>query len=197
MLNITENKINRKRAYSQNLIQRAFLDLSRTKSIDKITVTDVCRVADINRSTFYSNYEDIYALGQSMEFNLYQKLDAIMAQHDCMERESFYKTLLYIIQENATLCLFILRRSKREFKAMEFELGFPIKAYNWWIQKNEQSEFNITMEYLMWGTGVVIAKWLRRGMNPPVEVLAKQLCEIDDRITKINKSQKDLRKASA
>ena len=186
MQNTAEKKMNRKRAYSQKVIQEAFLELSKTKLISKITVTDICNLADVNRTTFYSNYEDIDALVQSIVSELHVKLYAIMAQYDRMDNEEFYIALLNIIQENATLCLIMPQLSEREFKAMKIDFSFPIKARNRRTHKSKHQEFNIAMEYIMWGTGLVIVKWLRRGMNPPVEVLAKQLCEINSFLMKIN-----------
>lgn len=41
---------------AQKRIFRAFLELSGVKSIDKITVSELCERADVNRSTFYRNY---------------------------------------------------------------------------------------------------------------------------------------------
>ena len=189
MPNSAEKKMNRKRAYSQRVIQDAFLELSKTTLINKITVTDICRVADVNRTTFYSNYDDIGALVQSIVTELHQKLYAIMAQYDRMDNEEFYISLLNIVKENATLCLIMPQLSEREFKAMKIDFSFPIKARNR-KSNHHNNSFNIAMEYIMWGTGLVIVKWLRRGMNPPVEVLAKQLCEINGFLMKINDNKK-------
>lgn len=186
MANSAEKKMNRKRAYSQKVIQEAFLELSKTTLISKITVTDICRVADVNRTTFYSNYDDISALVESIVSELHQKLYAIMAQYDRMDNEEFYITLLNIIKENSTLCLIMPQLSEREFKAMRIDFSFPIKARNRKTHEGRNGNFNIAMEYIMWGTGLVIVKWLRRGMNPPIEVLAKQLCEINGFLMKIN-----------
>lgn len=186
MPNTAEKKINRKRAYSQRVIQEAFLELSKTKLISKITVTDICNLADVNRTTFYSNYEDIYALVESVVSELHQKLFSIMSQYDRMDNEEFYIALLNIIKENATLCLIMPQLSEREFKAMKIDFSFPIKARNKKTHPDNPKNFNIAMEYIMWGTGLVIVKWLRRGMNPPVEVLAKQLCEINTFLMKVN-----------
>ncbi len=44
---------------SRKLIQRALADLLQEKPLDKITVTDVVRRAEINRGTFYAHYADI------------------------------------------------------------------------------------------------------------------------------------------
>lgn len=179
-----EEKLNRKRAYSQRVIQEAFLELSKTTLISKITVTDICRVADVNRTTFYSNYDDISDLVKSIVSELHRKLYSIMAQYDRMDNEEFYIALLNIIQENATLCLVMPQLSEREFKAMGIDFTFPIR--NRRSRSGKPPKFNIAMEYIMWGTGLVIVKWIRRGMTPPVPELAKQLCEINGFLMKIN-----------
>lgn len=186
MPNTAEKKMNRKRAYSQKVIQEAFLELSKTTLINKITVTDICRVADVNRTTFYSNYDDISALVERIVSELHEKLYSVMSQYDRMNNEEFYIALLNIIQENATLCLIMPQLSEREFKAMHIDFSFPIKARNRRGHKHDPDHFNIAMEYIMWGTGLVIVKWLRRGMRPEIPVLAKQLCEINTFLMKIN-----------
>ena len=48
---------------SKRLIRQAFAELMQEKqSIDKITVKEIIERADISKSTFYSHYQDIYAL---------------------------------------------------------------------------------------------------------------------------------------
>lgn len=47
---------------TRNLITEAFLDLSKTKDFEEITIGDIAKQADINRSTFYAHFEDKYAL---------------------------------------------------------------------------------------------------------------------------------------
>ena len=44
---------------SRKLINEALADLLTEKPLDKITVTDVVKRADINRGTFYAHYRDI------------------------------------------------------------------------------------------------------------------------------------------
>ncbi len=49
------------------MIKEAYLKLCAKKTIEKITVTELCRKADINKSTFYLHYSDIYALADEAE----------------------------------------------------------------------------------------------------------------------------------
>ena len=57
------NKPNNKRKKeSQEKIERAFIELIQTKNVEEVTVTDICNLTHLNRSTFYANYLDIYDL---------------------------------------------------------------------------------------------------------------------------------------
>ncbi len=52
---------------TQNAIKEAFMELRTKKPMEKITVTELCKLACINKSTFYDHYEDIYALSERLE----------------------------------------------------------------------------------------------------------------------------------
>lgn len=52
---------------TQRAIRNAFIELRSKKPLEKITVKELCAEACINKSTFYSHYEDIYALSKAME----------------------------------------------------------------------------------------------------------------------------------
>lgn len=51
-------KSDRRKVYTEKLIRDTVFDLLKTKPIEKISVTEVCKIADINRSTFYLHYSD-------------------------------------------------------------------------------------------------------------------------------------------
>ena len=52
---------------TKKAIRNAFIELRTKKPLEKITVKELCALACINKSTFYSHYEDIYALSEAME----------------------------------------------------------------------------------------------------------------------------------
>lgn len=55
-------KTDRRTKYTKMVISEAFMRLIKNKPIQKITVADICALADISRPTFYLHYSDIYAL---------------------------------------------------------------------------------------------------------------------------------------
>ena len=47
-------------------IVNAFLSLRAKKPLEKITVKELCQLARINKSTFYTHYSDIFALSHAL-----------------------------------------------------------------------------------------------------------------------------------
>lgn len=52
---------------SRNLIKKAIAKLIHEKDINKITISDVIREADISRGTFYAHYPDIYSVIEQIQ----------------------------------------------------------------------------------------------------------------------------------
>lgn len=59
---------------TKQLIQNALLELLEQKPLGKITVTDICKIADVNRSTFYAYYVDIQQLLEEIEVNIINQI---------------------------------------------------------------------------------------------------------------------------
>lgn len=95
---------------TRNLIKTTFAELMQEKKeLNKITVTELVKRADITRSTFYTHYDDIYEVAKDYELEtielltcddkvLYSKQD-ILTYFDeiivCLKKnEDIYKMLL-------------------------------------------------------------------------------------------------------
>ena len=57
-----ELRESRKTQYTRRILEDGLIELMKDRPFEKITVTQLCAHTDINRSTFYMHYEDIYAL---------------------------------------------------------------------------------------------------------------------------------------
>ena len=58
-------KDNKRHQETLQRIYTAFATLLRDQELNNISVTELCEMANIDRSTFYANYEDISALANS------------------------------------------------------------------------------------------------------------------------------------
>lgn len=59
---------------SEDKIQKALLQLLENNDIDTITVKQICAEANINRSTFYSHYDDVLSLVHAIENRIHQEI---------------------------------------------------------------------------------------------------------------------------
>ncbi|MCD7982347.1 MAG: TetR family transcriptional regulator C-terminal domain-containing protein [Clostridiales bacterium] len=92
----------RRTKYTKSVIRQALFELMKDRPINKITVTDICKTADINRSTFYSYYEDVYALLASIQNDLFE--DVVFT----LSTENWFEDLLKLVDENKDLCQVLL-----------------------------------------------------------------------------------------
>lgn len=69
------NKKNNQRFRDMEIrMQSAMLELMKNTAFDKITVKKICEKANVNRSTFYAHFIDIYNLLDKMELELRKEL---------------------------------------------------------------------------------------------------------------------------
>ena len=68
-------KADRRARKTRKLYEDALISMLKTRDINKITVTDISEMVDMNRSTFYIHYDDIYDLLESIENNLINELE--------------------------------------------------------------------------------------------------------------------------
>ncbi len=55
-------------------IRRAFLQLRRTKPVEKISVKELAELAEISKATFYLHYKDIFDLSETLQNEVIQSV---------------------------------------------------------------------------------------------------------------------------
>jgi AcrR family transcriptional regulator len=107
-------KDNKRRRESRERIEKVFIELLQTFELDKVSVSDICKKAELNRTTFYANYTDIYELAdsvrakleaQTVEFNRsgtesYNRHDYLQLFRHIYENQLFYKTYFKLGYDN-------------------------------------------------------------------------------------------------
>ncbi len=64
---------------TKQTLVKFFLLSNKENKIHKITINDICKMANYNRSTFYQYFSDIYDLRNFIENKLYQILYKIIS----------------------------------------------------------------------------------------------------------------------
>ena len=102
-------KIDHRVRYTKMVIKESLLELMKEKSINNITVTEICKLADINRNTFYCHYDNQFELLESLEDELYKDIIQIVeVDMNCNTTTSLTYALCKYIKDNQSICEIIL-----------------------------------------------------------------------------------------
>ena len=112
---------NRRVRMTKKLMKDALLELLDERPIGKITVTDVCEHADVNRSTFYSYYADVSMLLKEIENDVFEQipvspdLPTIYSQDVYLDMlEEFFK---YVRENERLFRILIIRSDNSDFNS--------------------------------------------------------------------------------
>lgn len=72
-------RIAERHCQSAEKIENAFVEALQAKKLSQISVSDVCKAAEMNRSTFYANFVDIYALSDQVKTHLEDEVNQLYA----------------------------------------------------------------------------------------------------------------------
>ena len=166
-------KTDRRTKYTKMVIKQAFSELIRQKPIEKITVSDICSLAEISRPTFYFHYQDIYALLDETgdEMLASAKLDDITRLTIANQDEIFQVilNLVHIIEENADvyrICVLERGMASRLSNRISEALDKTIIAK--WQQDGKLGDSLYSeyfLSYIQSGFNSVIYCWMNRTEN--------------------------------
>lgn len=155
---------NRRKRQSLEKIEKAFIDLLQGRDLSEISVSDICKRAGLNRTTFYANYNDIYGLADSIRDKLEASLiDLYRDEIATGVNSNDYLKLFRHIQENQ---LFY-----RTYFKLGYDDNYKIVAYDTELAKKHfQNRFiAYHMEFFKSGLTKVIKMWLQNGCQETPE----------------------------
>lgn len=162
--------------YTKKVIRDAFLSLLREKNVRQITVTELCRLADINRATFYKHYRDAFDLLEQIEEGALDHLRDSARQILGEDAMGHFVRLLERAQEH-----------HEEFAAIASENGDPhfsrrVSACLYETARDtvfrhlaagSEEEKAMTCRFLEGGGSGVLDFWLRGGMQQEPDEVAQ------------------------
>lgn len=161
---------NKKRKKSQEQIEKIFLQLIQKKNIEEISVSMICEMAKLNRSTFYANYIDIYDLAEKIKNNMEIEFAQFQLSNNSKQDYDGYLTMFRYIKNNQIFF-------KTYFKLEEISFSKPTQYRVELAEKYYDNKFiDYHIEFFRAGLNAVIKKWLDGGCKESPE-------EINDIIT--------------
>lgn len=149
---------NKRKKDSQIKIQKTFVELIQLKEINEISVSDICKKANLNRSTFYSNYIDIYDLADKIRDELFNDVLALYSEETQEKKHSYdFLKLFKHIKENQ---LFYKTYFKLNYDNDPnfIEDLIDYKEFEKFYNNKNHIKYHIT--FFKHGLNAVIKKWL-------------------------------------
>ena len=151
-------KNNRRRCESMERIQKVFIELLQTKELHEISVSDICKRCELNRSTFYANFVDIYELADKVREDLEREVNLL---YEAETTQGF--------NSNDYLKLFYHIKDNQLFYRTYFKLGYDnqskLEYYDIHQAKqhfdNRHIEYHV--EFFRSGFNAIVKKWLAGG----------------------------------
>lgn len=98
---------------TEKAIREAFLSLLKEKDLNQITVSEISKLTDLGRGTFYLHYRDVYDLYDHIENELYRELEQIFdnayPSNDPQNLMNLTEGITRFIYENRDIFLILVR----------------------------------------------------------------------------------------
>lgn len=164
--------------FTRQAIMYSMLKLLQEKSIDKITVKDICEMCEINRNTFYYYYSDIYQVLEELirtetEKSLKEKQENHSFYEDCLKKYHLileYKKAVYHLynSKNRDLILKYLYDITENY--MEKYVMKEVEG-----KKLSAEDIQFIVDFYSNSMIGSILRWMQRGMMEKQEKLIYRL----------------------
>ena len=163
---------NKRRKESRRRMENVFVEMLQDRELDDIRVTDICREAEVNRTTFYANYQDIYDLAEAVQkrleadvMGLYQQ--EVQEQHGNHD----FLRLFYHIRENQLFYkTYFKLNHDGQFRFAGYSVEDALKRF-----ENRHIEYHIA--FFGNGLNAVLKMWLQNGCKESPEEIREILRE--------------------
>ena len=166
--------------YTKMRIRSAFYELLQKTEYEKITVTSICDLAEINRATFYKHYLDVPDLVDKLQDDAVNELGSRLSQAkgDSLEC-SIAEALTYIrgnITESSPIKELIFPRSTGFISKIS---GLVYGLFSDFMLPHEKEMTGITKDilfsYISAGSAGIIEYWCRSGYKESEEDIARSI----------------------
>lgn len=173
-----KKKEDRRTVYTKKIIRESLYELMEEKPLNKISVTQICEKADVNRSTFYSYYTDIYDLHQKiikeffeLQHGIVKEIREILESTDDLTHLTAddYLEITYAyartIKDNKELYKFIFNQNSTNsihvsFGKVLYHMLYDVLSP---VFPEERLEaFKISFTFVSGGTTSIIMDWIKK-----------------------------------
>jgi AcrR family transcriptional regulator len=172
------NKFDRRTAKTNKLIKDSLLSIMEDKPFDKITIKEICEVADLNRGTFYLHFQDINQLLEEIHDDIFKKLDEALSMESSQERYVSLLTIFDFLHKNrAMVGVMLFKNSNTAFMKKllnTIRLTYENNLKDIYGIENIE-EYQYQFSFIIYGAIGIFMTWAENGMEEDTKVIASRL----------------------
>jgi AcrR family transcriptional regulator len=159
------------------VLQNSLIELMKEKSILRISIKDICDLADVSRSTFYAHYKDQYDLLRQIQEETIIHFEKLLAKYNSKEDKKGItrmteEVLRYIADNNDSIQVLISENGDRNFQQKIFSFGQKY-VLTYFPGKFDEKIQKYISAFVVNGYISLAQQWLKNNLDVPVHEMAK------------------------
>ncbi|MGN0467858.1 MAG: TetR/AcrR family transcriptional regulator C-terminal domain-containing protein [Acutalibacteraceae bacterium] len=180
LLEMLDSNEDRRVRKTKRALRNSLFALLETKNINQITVTELTKQADVNRSTFYLYYSDVFDMLEKIQDEIYNVLNdsVINCVSGFFEAEDFVSYCIRILElckENYELSRFVARNGFNNQLADRIKIAVRNVVPDSAKKFDPRDPRHYMTSFALSGMTATILEWMNDGMIVPCEDMAKFL----------------------
>lgn len=174
---------NQRIAITKRLLKESLLRILKTKELDAVSVTELCREAGINRATFYRHYEIprdvLMEIQRDLYHDLREKLGTPQSAKDICP--VIQKLCVCLDEQRELLRILIRSNSDTDFASFISQIYLEIvQEYRHTdaLRKLSQEDLQFLTLYSAGGSYFVMRSWLMGSIRKSSKEMADYVCDL-------------------
>lgn len=179
---IGDKKANLKVINTKRKLSKSLISLLTSKSITEIDVSELCKKAGINRTTFYKHYASLYHLLDELIVQFFKRIETLFLSLSSGENTTSKVAYLlkYLKQNREFVTIIMNNNSFSSISERLIQLNFICNLINSNIQyrKNAYVSEDYYVDFIISGWIAAIRRWVNENCDLDVNTLARLLTSI-------------------
>ncbi|WP_307188674.1 MULTISPECIES: TetR/AcrR family transcriptional regulator [Bacillaceae] len=177
-MNTLSEKIDRRKQFTRMVLKEALMKLLKEKPISSVTVKELCEMANINRSTFYSHYIDAHDLLDKIGKELFDDMYATLNQYNFKKQDEVLqmstKILEYVAERSEQCQILLSDNGDTSFKKRVIGIIQEFIMKKWMEEHQLGDDLSEYIPLLVVSGGVdTIESWLVNGKKESPQEMAR------------------------
>lgn len=172
--------MDRRTKYTKKIIKDTLISLLSEKDIKKITVSEICKIADINRATFYRYYLDVYDLLDKIEEDFINELKEPYEKNPSRVSTvgAFSKEILEVFIANKELVKILFNTNNNIYFLNEvLEVAYVMCKTKWMsdIPNISEEEINYAAVFIFNGALGIVNFWVKNNFDEDIDIVSQAI----------------------